>query len=94
MIKFDLNQPQFQEDLLALEKDEVLAFIKTLRKLRQLSWQELYRERGLRWEAIKSVKTDGLYSMRVTQKCRVIVKREGNVLRFISLHPDHDSAYG
>jgi len=31
--------------------------------------------------------------MRVTQKCRIVVKREGNILRFISLHPDHDSAY-
>lgn len=93
MIDFDLNQRQFQEDLLALEKEELLAFFKTLRKLRQLSWQQLYRDRGLRWEAVKSVRAEGLYTMRVTQKCRIVVKREGNILRFISLHPDHDSAY-
>jgi hypothetical protein len=93
VIEFDLNQRQFQEDLLALEKEELLAFFKTLRKLRQLSWQQLYHDRGLRWEAVKSVKAEGLYTMRVTKKCRVVVKREGNILRFISLHPDHDSAY-
>lgn len=91
-MEFDLNQPAFQEDLLRLEKAELSAFFKTLRKLKALSWQEVYRDRGLRWESIKSLGLEA-YTLRVTQKCRAIVKREGDILRFISLHPDHDSAY-
>jgi hypothetical protein len=37
-MKFDLNDEGFLKDLLALEKTELLAFFKTLRKLQQLSW--------------------------------------------------------
>lgn len=89
---FDLNQAQFQEDLLELEKAELLAFFKTMRKLKTLSWQQLFRDSGLKWESIKSLEPD-TYTIRITQKCRAIVKREKDTLRFISLHPDHDSAY-
>ncbi len=92
MIEFDLNQLAFQEDLLALEKAELLAFMKTLRKLRALSWSEVHRDKGLRMESIKSLGVDA-YTLRVTQRCRAVVKREGEILRFLSLHPDHDSAY-
>jgi hypothetical protein len=89
---FDLNRSKFQADLLTLEKAELLAFFKTLRKLKQLSWSQVYQDKGLRWESIKSLGEDA-YTLRVTQKCRAVVKREGDVLRFLSLHPDHDSAY-
>jgi hypothetical protein len=91
-LDFDLNQPNFQVELLELEKAELLAFFKTLRKLKQLSWQEVYTDNGLKWEAVKSSKENS-YTLRVTQKCRVTVQRDGDVLRFVSLHPDHDSAY-
>lgn len=91
-MEFDLNRPEFQADLLSLEKAELLAFFKTLRKLKQLSWQQVYRDKGLRWESIKSLGEDA-YTLRVTQKCRAVAKREGDILRFLSLHPDHDSAY-
>ena len=87
---FDLNQTKFQMDLLELEKAELVAFFKTLRKLKQLSWQEVYTDNGLKWEAVKS---SDVYTLRVTQKCRATAKRDDDVLRFISLHPDHDSAY-
>lgn len=92
MIKLDLNGVSFQEDLVSLEKPELVAFIKTLRKVRSLTWQQLYVDRGLRWERIHSLGVEA-YSIRVTRKCRAIVAREGDILRFISLHPDHDSAY-
>ena len=92
-MEFDLNRPQFQADLLELEKVELLAFFKTLRKLKQLSWTQVYRDKGLRWESIKSLAEDA-YTLRVTQKCRAVVERDGDVLKFVSLHPNHDSAYG
>ena len=88
---FDLNGAAFQEELMRLEKGELLAFFKTLRKLKQ-SWQQVYRDKGLRWESIKSVNADA-YTVRVTQKCRAVVLRDGDILRFLSLHADHDSAY-
>jgi hypothetical protein len=89
---FDLNQAAFQSDLVDLEKAELLAFIKTFRKLQQLYWSQIYRDKGRRWEKISSLPGD-LYSLRITKQCRALVKREGDVMRFISLHPDHDSAY-
>ena len=91
-MNFDLNNATFQEELVGLEKSELLAFFKTLRKLKQLSWERVYRDKGLRWESVKSVGVEA-YTIRVTQKCRAVVQREGDVLRFVSLHPDHDSAY-
>jgi len=35
-----------------------------------------------------------VYSLRLSQKVRAIAYRDGDFLRLISLHPDHDSAYG
>ncbi len=32
-------------------------------------------------------------SLRLSQKVRAIAYREGDFLRFVSLHPDRDSAY-
>jgi hypothetical protein len=38
-------------------------------------------------------KSEKLYSFRITQKCRAIAVREGEYLRILSLHLDHDSTY-
>lgn len=95
-IFFDLNRPRFQQDFLDLEKTELMAFVKTLRKLIQMDWQQVYEDHGFNWELIKSAEgPEGqkLYSLRVTQKCRALVERKGDTLVFLSLHPDHDSAY-
>ena len=53
-IKIDMNFPDFQNDFFNLEKSEQLAFIKTLKKIHQLTWNELYSDNGLKWEAILS----------------------------------------
>jgi len=50
----------------------------------------------LRWELIQSrqgPQGERLYSLRVSRSCRAVAWREGDWLRFLSLHPDHDSAY-
>ena len=96
-VVLDLNSPNFQERWFALERQEVLAVFATLRKIRQLDWDQLYRDKGLRWEAILSRTGPGgrrVYSIRVTQRMRAVTYREGDVLRLLSLHPDHDSSYG
>jgi len=65
-------------------------------RLRDLDWSAIYRHTGFQWEAIKHLEAPngaGVYSLRLSQKVRALAFREGDLLRFVSLHPDHDSAY-
>jgi hypothetical protein len=50
----DLGNPVFQADWFALERDEALAVLAVLKKLHKVEWEQLYRDRGLHWEAIHS----------------------------------------
>jgi hypothetical protein len=95
-VRLDLNNPVFQKVWFALGREEALAVLASLRKIHQLEWGQLHRDRGLRWEAILSRLGPGgqrIYSLRVTQRIQAVAYRDGNFLRFLSLHPDHDSAY-
>ena len=95
-LELDLNNLVFQRDLVGLKKVEAVALLKTLRKLLSLEWDEVHRDPGLKYELVHSVTGAGgerIYTIRVTQKCRAVVMRSGNVMRFLALHPDHDSAY-
>jgi hypothetical protein len=95
-ILLDLNAASFQRDWFAMEREDVQAVFETLRRIRLLDWNQLYSDRGLRWELVESrTGSEGrrLYSLRVTRKCRAVGYRDGNILRMVSLHPDHDSAY-
>ena len=95
-ISLDLNNPEFQRGWFALERDDAFAVLATLRKILRLDWNQLYSDRGLHWEAILSrsgPEGQRLYSLRVTRRVRAIAYRDGGFLRFLSLHPDHDSAY-
>ena len=51
-VKLDLNNPVFQDNLLTLQKPERHVALDTLHKIRQLTWNQLYRDPGLRWEKI------------------------------------------
>ena len=65
-------------------------------RLRAPEWEDLYRDKGFRRELIHSRKAaDGskLYSIRITQKMRAVVRRSGDFLEMLTLHADHDSAY-
>lgn len=95
-IILDMNQEEFQTQLFKLEKQEQRALLNTLEKIKKLSWDELYRDKGIRWELINSVKNpriDNLYSFRFSQKYRGTAYREGNAMVLIELFTDHDSAY-
>jgi hypothetical protein len=95
-LKIDLNFPDFQKDLFKLEKNDLYASIKTFRTLSKMNFDQLRRSSGLNLEQIKSTKTrkgNPIYSIRITRSFRAILSIEGDYLRFISLHPDHDSAY-
>ena len=96
MIRLDLNNPEFQANLLGLSKEEAWAVLRTLRQLQPLSWQQILSSKGLRWELIQSRRgPDGqrLYSLRISRGCRAVAWRDGDWLRLLSLHPDHDSVY-
>lgn len=96
LVKIDLNNPIFQNDLFNLEKNELAALIKTLKKINKLTWNELYSHHGLKWEIISSKQTtlgERIYSFRFSQKYRATVLRQEDFLRLLALHTDHDSAY-
>jgi hypothetical protein len=97
-VRLDLNNPGFQDSLFGLEKPERLAALETLSKLRRLTWSQLYRDTGIKWEKIASVKPPAgiaaLYSLRITRSRRVIVYRDGDFVRLLTIAPDHDSSYG
>ena len=95
-ILLDMNSPIFQEQLLDLEKLEQRASLNSLRKIKQLTWEELYRDKGIRWELITSKRTsqgNNLYSFRFSQKYRGVAYRDGKYLALLSICVDHDSAY-
>ena len=97
-LRLDLNNPVFQERLLTLQKPERLAALDTLGKLRQMTWNQVYRDQGLKWEKLVSVKPpsgiDALYSLRITQARRAVAYREGEFIRLLWIAPDHDITYG
>ena len=95
-IRLDLNSSAFQRKWFSLEKEERNAVLNSCARLVALDWEDLYRDKGFRWELIHSKKAaDGskLYSIRITQKMRAVVWRSGDFLEMLTLHPDHDSAY-
>jgi hypothetical protein len=94
----DLNNETFQENLFAMQKPERHAAMDTLNKIRKLTWSQLYRDNGLKWEKIVSVRPptgiDAIYSFRLTQGRRATALREGVYMRLLTIAPDHDSTYG
>jgi hypothetical protein len=95
-VQLDLNNPVFQRQLFNLQKKEQLAIFGTLRKIAQMTWQQLYEDRGLKWEVISSRSGPHgvrLYTFRIGKAFRAIAFREKDWLRMLSLHPDHDTAY-
>lgn len=98
LVRLDLNNPVFQETLFNLQKAERHAAIDTLKKVRQLTWAQVYRDNGLKWEKIVSVKPpagiDAIYSLRITQSRRATAWRDGDFMRMLTVAPDHDSTYG
>ena len=90
-VRLDLNFEDFQRRLFELDPDELRQVIKTFRKLASMDWNAIYRDNGLKREAIKSSK--GHYSIRLSKQCRAVVVRQGDFLCFLALHRDHDGTY-
>ena len=96
-VRLDLNSPEFLGVFLRLDSVTLLQVAASLDRIQKLDWTNVYASKGLHWEAIDHIKApDGkasVYSVRLSQKIRALAFRDGDFMRFISLHPDHDSAY-
>ena len=95
-VRLDLNSPEFLDVFFSLEPTELKQVVASLSRLQGLDWNVLYRHSGFRWEAIEHLKAPTgatVYSLRLSQRIRALAFREGAFLRFVSLHPEHDSAY-
>jgi hypothetical protein len=94
-IRLDLNSPEFQDVFFRLQADELKQVVASLRRLRELDWNSLYRHTGFRWEIIEHLKAPNgakVHTPRLSQRIRAVAFRDGDFLRLSSLHPDHDSA--
>lgn len=98
----DLGFPRLQNELLDLESAEFDQVEETVKKIEKMTWDQIYKtssktqKRGLNWEVIENQVTQSgkkIASIRISKKFRARVCRDGQCMRFISLHPDHDSAY-
>jgi hypothetical protein len=96
-VQLDLNNEVFQQGWFRLEKDEQQRVLDTLKKISQLTWDQVYRDPGLKCEKIVSLPQRGayaIYSLRISRSRRASAFRQDNFLRFLTVEPDHDSTYG
>jgi hypothetical protein len=95
-VRLDLNSPEFQDVFFRPSAEQLKQVVASLGRLRGMDWNALYRHTGYQWEHIAHLKGPGgakVYSIRLSQQIRAIGYRDGDLLRVVSLHPDHDSAY-
>jgi hypothetical protein len=95
-IRLDLNSPEFLDVFFRLGPTELKQVVASLRRLQGLDLNLLYRHSGFRWEAIEHLTAPSgakVYSLRLSQRIRALAFQDGEFLRFVSLHPEHNSAY-
>lgn len=101
LIRCDLEFPPLQLFIASLETGELEQVFSSVEKISEMTWQQIYntssktKKRGINWEPLGQRTASGapIASIRVSGKFRARVTRDGVFMRFISLHPDHDSAY-
>ncbi len=79
-------------------KVERHAATETLKKLRRMTWSQVYADSGLKWEKIVHATlpkgVSAIYSLRLSQSRRATAYRDGNIMRLLHIPPDHDTTYG
>jgi hypothetical protein len=50
LVRLDLNNTVFQENLLSLQKPDRHSALDSLNKIRQMTLNQIYRDGGLEWE--------------------------------------------
>ena len=95
-VLLDLNSPGFLDDFLDLDRAELARVSKALKRIRSVDWETLLHHPGFRWEQVQHIRAPNgatSHSLRLSQKYRALAYRDGDYLRIVSLHLDHDSAY-
>jgi hypothetical protein len=92
LVELDLDNPILQSAWKELELSEQEKAFATFEKITQLTWNQVYRDKGLKWEKIHSI--SALYSFRVSKSIRGIGFREDHFLRVLLIQLDHDATYG
>jgi len=95
-VLLDLNCPVFLDEFLSLDKAELARVAKALRKIRAMEWDTFMHHVGSKWEEVGHIRAPNgkaAHSFRLSQKYLALAYREGDYLRVLSLHLDHDSAY-
>ncbi len=103
-VLLDINNPLFLEALFLLEKNDKIQLLKQFEKITRLTWEQVLRDPGLKWEKINPIPVSlnkfisgddksAIYSIRLSQSKRAVVMRHGNFMRFLALPSDHDATY-
>lgn len=95
-VRLDLDDPDLKDALARLSERSFKQAMGSFRKILQMNWQQVYQDKGLNWEKIKSrpgPAGQALYSFRISQKIRGVACRDGDFMRVLAIHEDHDSAY-
>lgn len=79
LVKLDLNNPQFQQSLFALDKQVQSGCLPTLKKISSIP---------------APAGVDQVYSIRIPRSARALVFREGEFMRFLLVSKEHDGVYG
>lgn len=97
-VKLDLSSPDFVEEFANAERAVQDQVQKTIEKISGMTWQQVYMDKGLRWEKIYSLDppegVDSLYSFRISRSCRGIGYRNKGFMVILTFSADHDLAYG
>jgi hypothetical protein len=97
-VQLDLNNPGFLDSWFALDPVAAERVRTSFKKLTRLTWPEVYKDKGLRWERVRSIAPPpgvaGLYSFRLGRAERGAGYRDGPVLRVLLVSADHDATYG
>jgi hypothetical protein len=77
-VLLDLNSPVFQRDLFALNKADQNALLSSLKRIKAMTWQQVYSDSGLKWEAIHSRQGHGgkpFVSVKFFEQWRIVRER-------------------
>lgn len=98
-VKVDLENTEFQAVLFGLNPGEQEDVLTVAQRIQQMTWNDVYKSKGLHWEEITSFKPpkawgiDPFFSIRVSKERRAVVYRKGDFMVFMALPHDHDSTY-
>jgi hypothetical protein len=102
LVKVSTNFPRVKLEMADLEEEDLEQLLRCIDKIKTMTWQQIYNtaskgpnKRGLNWEPLEQKTRAGctIATIRITRKFRARVSRRDEFMIFISLHPDHDSAY-